>query len=96
MDSIPAIYEGGVFKPLGPVSLPEKARVRVMEEEPGAPADAPTPTVVDPEKAARQRAALQRVFDLIDNNPECQGPDDGWSVANNADELLYGGPNGPA
>jgi predicted DNA-binding antitoxin AbrB/MazE fold protein len=96
MDSIPATYEGGVFKPLQPVSLPEATQVDVIVREVAAAADSTAPAAVDPEKLARQRAALQRMFDLIDNNPDLQGPDDGWSVANNADELLYGGPNGPA
>jgi predicted DNA-binding antitoxin AbrB/MazE fold protein len=91
MDTIPVVYEGGVFKPLQPVSLPEATPAEVVVR---AAAEVPTP-VTDPEKAARQRAALQRVFDLIDSDPQCQGPDDGWTVANNADKLLYGGPNGP-
>jgi predicted DNA-binding antitoxin AbrB/MazE fold protein len=29
MTIIEAIYEGGVFKPVGPVALPEKQRVRL-------------------------------------------------------------------
>lgn len=38
MTQVEAVYEGGVFKPLGPVSLPEKQRVR-LNVEPVLPAD---------------------------------------------------------
>ncbi len=30
MDTIIAVYEGGVFRPLSPVTLPEHARVRIV------------------------------------------------------------------
>jgi predicted DNA-binding antitoxin AbrB/MazE fold protein len=30
MESIEAIYEHGVFRPIGPVTLPENCRVRVI------------------------------------------------------------------
>ena len=30
MSAIPAIYENGVFRPLGPVDLPEKCEVEVI------------------------------------------------------------------
>ena len=33
MKSITAIYENGVFRPLGPVELPEKCEVEVMPKE---------------------------------------------------------------
>lgn len=33
MTMIPAIYENGVFRPTGPVDLPEGAAVRVVPEE---------------------------------------------------------------
>lgn len=33
MDTIEAIYEHGVFRPLGPVALPENSRVRVIPAE---------------------------------------------------------------
>lgn len=32
MTTVEAIYEGGVFKPVGPVALPEKQRVRLRFE----------------------------------------------------------------
>jgi predicted DNA-binding antitoxin AbrB/MazE fold protein len=32
MESFEAIYEHGVFRPLGPVALPENSRVRVIPE----------------------------------------------------------------
>jgi predicted DNA-binding antitoxin AbrB/MazE fold protein len=34
MSAIPAIYENGVFRPLGPVDLPERSLVRVVPEAP--------------------------------------------------------------
>lgn len=87
MDSIPAIYEGGVFKPLGPVSLPERTEVQVS---------LPTPTVSESDLIEKQRAAWRELLDRVEADPDCRGPDDGWSPANNVDEILYGGPNGPA
>jgi predicted DNA-binding antitoxin AbrB/MazE fold protein len=33
MEMIEAIYEHGVFRPLGPVALPENSRVRVIPAE---------------------------------------------------------------
>lgn len=88
MDNIPAIYEGGVFKPLQPVSLPERTEVSVA-----LPSPAPIETPDD--VAAKRREAVRRMFAEIDAIPQ-QPNNDGWSVANNADEILYGGPNGPA
>lgn len=38
MTIIEAVYEGGVFKPAGPVALPEKQRVQ-LEIRPVAPTD---------------------------------------------------------
>ncbi len=35
-----AVYEGGVFRPEGPVNLPEKARVRVRADRAESPSDA--------------------------------------------------------
>jgi predicted DNA-binding antitoxin AbrB/MazE fold protein len=43
MREIEAVYEGGVFRPVGPVELPEHTRVRVSVPAPAAPA----PTVRD-------------------------------------------------
>jgi predicted DNA-binding antitoxin AbrB/MazE fold protein len=88
MDSVPAIYEGGVFKPLQPVSLPERTEVRIP---------LPTTQATEDERTvvARQQAALRELFAEIDQLPQDRN-DDGWSVANNVDDVLYGGPNGPA
>ena len=38
MSEIEAVYEGGVFRPVGPVELPERTRVRVTVPAPPAPA----------------------------------------------------------
>jgi predicted DNA-binding antitoxin AbrB/MazE fold protein len=88
MDSVPAIYEGGVFKPLQPVSLPERTEVCIP---------LPTTQATEDERTvvARQQAALRELFAEIDQLPQDRN-DDGWSVANNVDDVLYGGPNGPA
>ncbi len=37
MESIEAIYEHGIFRPLGPVTLPENCRVRIIP--PAEPAE---------------------------------------------------------
>ncbi|MGL4513336.1 MAG: antitoxin family protein [Lacipirellulaceae bacterium] len=87
MDSIPVIYEGGVFKPLVPVSLPEMIRVRVSIVE-------KVEELSDAEVIQRQKQAWAKLFAQLDSLPKHEN-DDGWSVANNVDELLYGGPNGP-
>ncbi|MBX9625801.1 MAG: antitoxin family protein [Gemmataceae bacterium] len=38
MFEIEAVYEGGVFRPVGPVELPEHTRVRVAVPAPTRPA----------------------------------------------------------
>ncbi|MEQ8848154.1 antitoxin family protein [Botrimarina sp.] len=91
MDRVPAIYEDGVFKPLAPVSLPERTEVEI----PLPARDAGALPESDEDRIARQEAALRAMFDEIDALPQRRNHD-GWSVANNADDVLYGGPNGPA
>jgi len=90
MDSIPAIYEDGVFKPTGPVSLPERTEVRIS-----LPASETALPVDDAEAAAKRKAALRELFDKIEADPDLQRPGDGFSGADH-DEVLYGGPDGPA
>lgn len=85
---IDAIYEDGVFKPLSPPDLPEKTPVKVIAAQVSEESD--------DEVATRQKTALEKLWAEIDADPEAAGPDDDWSVANNADDVLYGGPNGPA
>jgi predicted DNA-binding antitoxin AbrB/MazE fold protein len=75
-----AVYEQGVIKPLSPLDLPENVQFRVVVASPLAPDDE---TAV-----ARQKAALQLLWDEIDRLPPVQN-DDGWSVRDH-DALLYG------
>jgi predicted DNA-binding antitoxin AbrB/MazE fold protein len=93
MDSIPATYEGGVFKPLQPVSLPEATPVDVTVRTSAESSEVAASVESDAEKLARRRAALDRVWRDLDALPKHQNGD-GWSVANNADDVLYGGPDG--
>lgn len=55
MNTISAIYENGLFRPLGPVTLPEGTRVVVETEE-----------IV----AERVRAARRRVFDSLNRSSD--------------------------
>jgi predicted DNA-binding antitoxin AbrB/MazE fold protein len=78
---IDAIYDNGVFRPLVPISIPDKAHVRLTVDAPAEskPAD----------KLAAQKAALRALWQEIDKLPHHQN-NDGWSVRQH-DELLYGG-----
>lgn len=95
-----ATYENGMLRPSVPLNLPEGAQVRVVIDHPtGAAANGgtplPSPTHNDDEIAAKQRAAFQELFDKVDQLPQ-DTINDGWSAANNVDDVLYGGPDGPA
>ena len=98
-----ATYENGMLRPSVPLNLPEGAQVRVVIDHPtaaaaangGTPSPLPSPTHNDDEIAAKQRAALQELFDKVDQLPQ-NTINDGWSAANNVDDVLYGGPDGPA
>ena len=79
---IDAIYDNGVFKPLVPLSLPDKTRVTLtLQAEPQVQPDS--------EVLARQQAALEELRREIDKLPQTKN-NDGWSVRQH-DELLYGG-----
>jgi len=78
---IDAIYDNGVLKPLVPLALPDKARVRLTVEA--------EPTYDSAEIIARQKAVLQQLWREIDGLPQYQN-NDGWSVRDH-DDLLYGG-----
>jgi predicted DNA-binding antitoxin AbrB/MazE fold protein len=78
---IDAIYDNGVFKPLVPLSLPDKSQVKLTIDAPAesAPAD----------KLAAQKAALRALWQELDKLPQHHNKD-GWSVRQH-DEHLYGG-----
>jgi len=72
--TIDAIYEGGVFKPEGPVDLKDKTRVHLVIEETAPPlADHDDPT---------GWKAIQSLIGIIKDAP----PD----LAENHDKYLYG------
>lgn len=39
--TVEAIYQGGVFKPIRPINLPENQRVTIVVESPNVPTNAP-------------------------------------------------------
>lgn len=85
-DRIEAIYEDGVFRPLGAVSLPDHFRVVLwiengIEDE-KSPDDDPAVIAEQQRAIAQLNAELEQ---LVDNSP-----DDGFSGADH-DRILYGG-----
>jgi len=78
---IDAIYDNGVLKPLVPLSLPDKALVKLTVE---------AQSIVEPtDKLAAQKEALRKLWQELDKLPQTRN-NDGWSVRQH-DELLYGG-----
>ena len=57
MTPITAVYENGVFRPLGPVDLPEGSTVRV---EP-----VPPPTLPETSQSSEEEAHLDRVYEIL-------------------------------
>lgn len=84
-EPIDAIYENGVFKPLTPPNLPEKSQVVLTVGV--RPEEANADTV------ARQKAAWRKLWKEAESKPH--DADEGWS-ATKVDDVLYGGPDGPA
>jgi predicted DNA-binding antitoxin AbrB/MazE fold protein len=77
---IDAIFDNGVLRPLVPLHLPDQSIVKVTVETAVDP--------ISPDKLAAQKAALQALWQEIDQLPQhCNN--DGWSVRQH-DELLYG------
>ena len=58
MDTVPAIYENGLFRPIGPVDLDEGTRVRVVV------ADA-TEANDDAEPTPAQVEARMKVYEIL-------------------------------
>jgi hypothetical protein len=91
---IDAIFDNGVFKPLVPVSIPDKAHVKLtVDADTVAPPEGKAAPFVPPppnaEVLERQKAALEQLRREIDKLPQTKN-NDGWSVRQH-DELLYGG-----
>jgi predicted DNA-binding antitoxin AbrB/MazE fold protein len=82
--SIPAIFDAGVFRPLEPVQLPDGTRVEVQ-----LPTPAPL-SELSPEELARQQAAIEAMLAEVESLP-FENPDDGFSGRDH-DKILYGAP----
>lgn len=89
MEIIKAVYEGGVFRPLDPVELPEGTQVEVspLRED-----------VVQPTRnnASQRNAAkplvgekLAALLDQFDALPYAPHPDGRTDIAEHHDEILY-------
>jgi predicted DNA-binding antitoxin AbrB/MazE fold protein len=81
--SIEAIYENGVFRPLGDISLPEGARVVLWIEILDRSED-------DADAIAQQKLALEQLNAELAGLPD-NSHDDGLSSEDH-DQILYGGP----
>jgi predicted DNA-binding antitoxin AbrB/MazE fold protein len=81
---IEAIYENGVFRPLGAVVLPDRSRV-VLKVENGAEAADEEAAIV-----AIQKQAMAELDAELEHIPD-NSPDDGFS-AEDHDRILYGEP----
>ena len=93
MERFDAIYEDGVIKPAQPLSLPDHSPIEVMVTPKVDPMEA---DVEEGEATtiAKQKAALEDLWKRIDALPKHENKDE-WS-AKDHDDVLYGGPNGPA
>jgi predicted DNA-binding antitoxin AbrB/MazE fold protein len=81
-DRIEAIYENGVFRPLGEVSLPDHLRVVLRIEDQDIPE-------ADAEVVARQKRAAALLDAKLADIPY-NHPNDGLSSEDH-DRILYGG-----
>ncbi len=83
MQHIEAIYENGLLRPLGPLALPDLARVQ-LDVRPAA--TEPLSPVTAEELAAQQAAHAALTASLADL--PVTNPTDGWD-GSRADEILY-------
>ncbi len=84
-DTIPAVFDSGVFRPLEPVELAEGTQVIVQ-----VPAAAVQSAEFSPEELARQQSAIREFLDRMGALPD-EGPNDGFSGRDH-DKILYGAP----
>jgi len=79
---IDAIYDDGVLKPLAPLVLPDKSRVKLTVESAEA-------NGIMADVLAKQQAALDEARCAVRAMKQHENKD-GWSVVDH-DKLLYGG-----
>jgi predicted DNA-binding antitoxin AbrB/MazE fold protein len=79
-----AIYEGGVFRPLTPLNLPESTPVTVVVQEPN------DRTPCEAAELKHQQRALDAMFSVVDKLP--QTPNDDGLSGRDHDQILYGTP----
>ncbi len=60
MSAIPAVYENGVFRPLGPVDLPEKCEVEVVPKRDQEPV-----TEIGSSDEARVARNMDAVYEIL-------------------------------
>jgi predicted DNA-binding antitoxin AbrB/MazE fold protein len=84
--TIPAIFDAGVFRPLKPVDLAEGTHVEVQVPLSVAEAGGE----LSPEQLSRQRLAIEEMLAEIESLP-IEEPDDGFSGRDH-DKVLYGVP----
>ena len=82
--TIHAIFDSGVFRPLEPVELAEGTQVDVQIRQVSPPAE------LSPQELAHQQAAIAEFLDRMEALPD-EGPDDGFSGRDH-DKILYGAP----
>ena len=82
LQSVEAIYEDGVLKPLEPLQLAEHQRVRVSVSSDRKQ------VYLNSDVNSQQRHAMEALDAEMDALPD-NSPDDGFTAANH-DRLLYG------
>jgi predicted DNA-binding antitoxin AbrB/MazE fold protein len=78
--TIPAIFDSGVFRPLQPVDLADGTQVQIQLPQPKPEFSA--------EDLARQQAGVATFLEEMASLPP-EGPDDGFSGRDH-DKILYG------
>ena len=84
-----AIYEGGVFRPLTPLNLPELTPVTVVVQE-QAEQEQNGSAAIGPTDMQLQQQVLDAMFAAVDNLPQTVR-NDGLSGQDH-DQILYGSP----
>jgi predicted DNA-binding antitoxin AbrB/MazE fold protein len=85
---VDAIFDNGVLRPLVPLSLPDKAQVRLTVDVAPSPQQQSTELSADEAATvAKQKAALAKLRAEVDKLPQHRN-NDGWSVVDH-DRLLY-------